>query len=162
MEFPELHKLNLSQQVDLLLKIDPTYKGWNRNDLFSHLKREGINTLREEQMAENTTTEGEHEASASAAQTHALGGEGEASVAAQQPLTTDEIKKWNTDQVIQHLTEKFPGKFSEAALNILRNEEIEGRAFLKLTKGDLMADGMKRGPASIIDDYVKELNGMYH
>jgi hypothetical protein len=40
----------------------------------------------------------------------------------------------------------------------LREQEIEGSAFLRQTEEKLMADGMKRGPAAVIAGYVNELN----
>ncbi|RUP06369.1 hypothetical protein BC936DRAFT_140350 [Jimgerdemannia flammicorona] len=51
-----------------------------------------------------------------------------------QPLTTGEIIKWNTDYIIQHLTEKFSEDFDEEDFNILRKEKIKGYTFLGLIK----------------------------
>ena len=76
-------------------------------------------------------------------------------------LTVDEIKEWDIDQVIDYLKEKFP-KLSQRALNILRDNEVEGISFLGLTKEELMQDGMVRGPAKVIAEHVQELKGMYH
>ena len=76
----------------------------------------------------------------------------------QAPSIAD-IEKWNTEQLIQHLQAKFPNKLSKAALDILKEQRIRGRAFLRLTEKDL-SDGMKRGPASVIAGYVEELKGM--
>ena len=76
-----------------------------------------------------------------------------------QPPSITDIEGWNTDQLIRHLQSKFPGKLDEEDLEILKKEKIEGMAFLEQTKEDLMADHMKRGPASIIAKYIKELKG---
>ena len=78
----------------------------------------------------------------------------------QAPSAAD-IRGWNTEQLIQHLQKKFPNKLSQAALDILSDNEIEGTSFLNLTKEKLMAAGMKLGPASVIAGYVEELKGMY-
>ena len=78
----------------------------------------------------------------------------------QSPSVAD-IGKWNTEQLIQHLQSKFAGQLSTTALNVLRENEIGGISFLSLTKEDLMAAGMKLGPASVIAGYVEELKGMY-
>ncbi|RUP44359.1 hypothetical protein BC936DRAFT_149582 [Jimgerdemannia flammicorona] len=72
-------------------------------------------------------------------------------------LTTDEIMKWNTDRIIQHLTKKFPEEFDEEDFNVLRKEKIKGRVFLGLTKEKLKAYGMAGGPAKVIADCVTEL-----
>ncbi|RUS26189.1 hypothetical protein BC938DRAFT_471107 [Jimgerdemannia flammicorona] len=66
---------------------------------------------------------------------------------AAQPLTTDGINKWNTDQVIQHLQAKFPGDFDNEDLEVLQKRKIRGRAFLKLTEEKLMTHGMEPGQA---------------
>ena len=78
----------------------------------------------------------------------------------QAPSIAD-IEEWNTEQLIQHLQAKFPDDISNTALNILKEQEIEGVAFLRLTEEDLMSYGMKCGPASVIAGYVEELIGMY-
>ena len=79
----------------------------------------------------------------------------------QLPSITD-VESWSTEQLIQHLQAKFPDDLNRAALDILREQEIRGRAFLKQTKEDLTSYGMKGGPASIIASYVKDLKRMYH
>ena len=86
--------------------------------------------------------------------------EGNSVVAVQSPSIAD-IKESNTEQLIKHLQEKFPKDLVEEDFGILRHERIRGSSFLRLTKEDLMADGMKRGPASVIAGYVEELKGMY-
>src|SRR4051812_35803463 len=78
-----------------------------------------------------------------------------------QPLSISDIKEWSTEQLIQHLQAKFPDDISVTALNILEEQEIRGHAFLALTKKDLMADGMKGGPAAVIAGYVNELKGVF-
>lgn len=59
--------------------------------------------------------------------------------------------------MVDHLKNKFPQDINEVALEILLDNEIGGRAFLKLTVDGLKSDGMKSGPASVINDYVQEL-----
>ena len=78
-----------------------------------------------------------------------------------QPPSIADIRGWNTEQLIQHLQSKFPNKLDNEDLGILTKNKIEGISFLSLTKEDLMALGMKFGPASVIAGYVEELKGMY-
>jgi len=80
------------------------------------------------------------------------------SVIATQSLFITDINGWSTEQVIQHLQTTFPNKLTKTALDILREQEIEGTAFLTLTGEKLERYGMKGGPASIIAGYVKGLN----
>ena len=72
-----------------------------------------------------------------------------------------DVKSWSTEQLIQHLKDRFPDDLNRAALDILREQEIRGRAFLTLIKEELMAVGMKLGPASVIIRYVEDLKRMY-
>ncbi|RUO95818.1 hypothetical protein BC936DRAFT_143166, partial [Jimgerdemannia flammicorona] len=81
---------------------------------------------------------------------------GRFSTAAQLPPATD-IEKWDTKKIVQHLQDKFPGELLQEDFDILVAQRIGGHSFLRLTKDDLMADGMKRGPATVIAGYVEEL-----
>ena len=76
--------------------------------------------------------------------------------ATQSPSITD-IKKWSTEQLIQHLQAKFP-KLKKDSLDILDQNDVEGIGFLSLTEDKLMAVGMKLGPAVIIAGYIEQLN----
>ncbi|CAG8648725.1 10516_t:CDS:10, partial [Ambispora leptoticha] len=81
----------------------------------------------------------------------------ESSVIATQPLSITDIKEWSTEQLTRHLQTKFLDDLDDEDLEILRKGKIRGRAFQMLTKEELMADGMKRGPASVIADYINKL-----
>ena len=74
----------------------------------------------------------------------------------QSPSIAD-IREWDTAQVIRYL--KYPNKLDDEDLGILKANKIEAISFLSLTKEDLLADAIKRGPASLIASYVAELNG---
>jgi hypothetical protein len=78
------------------------------------------------------------------------------------PPSATNTEGYNTDQVIQHLQDKFPKKLSDVALDILRKQEVEGIAFLELTEEKLTKHpyNMAGGPAAVIGRYVKELNGV--
>ena len=67
----------------------------------------------------------------------------------------DEIKKYNTDELISFLRGQDLG-LSEIALKILENEEVNGRAFINITKEELRDYGMKGGPAKNLADFAKE------
>ncbi|RUP22196.1 hypothetical protein BC936DRAFT_139107 [Jimgerdemannia flammicorona] len=75
----------------------------------------------------------------------------------QPPLTTGEIRKWNTDRIIQHLKDNFPDDLDEEDFDILRKGKIKGCAFLGLTEEKLMAYGMVCGLAGVIVSCVAEL-----
>src|SRR3954462_2578713 len=67
----------------------------------------------------------------------------------------DKIKKYNTDELISFLRGQDLG-LSEIALKILENEEVNGRAFINITKEELRDYGMKGGPAKNLADFAKE------
>ncbi|CAG8487133.1 7446_t:CDS:2 [Paraglomus occultum] len=56
---------------------------------------------------------------------------------------------------------EFPTKFIEEDFRILRENRIEGIAFLALTEEKLERYGMKGGPANIIVDYIKKLKASF-
>ncbi|RUP45803.1 hypothetical protein BC936DRAFT_147715 [Jimgerdemannia flammicorona] len=83
---------------------------------------------------------------------------GRSAPAARNP-SISEIKSWETDHVIKYLRSIFPEKdISNEDMDIIRNHQIGGRAFLNLTLEGLFACGMKLGPASNIMAFVKKLN----
>jgi hypothetical protein len=67
----------------------------------------------------------------------------------------DEIKKYNTDELISFLRGQDLG-LSESALKILENEDVTGRAFFKMTKQDFRDIDIKAGPALVLADFAKE------
>ncbi|RIA79056.1 hypothetical protein C1645_132228 [Glomus cerebriforme] len=67
----------------------------------------------------------------------------------------DEIKKYDTAKLIDFLQERDLG-LSETAIKILEKEEIDGRAFLKLTKDEFRSVGLGLGPAVKLADFAKE------
>ncbi|RUP42715.1 hypothetical protein BC936DRAFT_138190 [Jimgerdemannia flammicorona] len=139
MEIPESLLPNLSELINLLGEFDPTYK-------------EKLYT------ATSSPMEGSSKLLNAISATQASTSSSEAT----QPFTTDDINKWSTKDVIQHLQAKFPGDFDAEDFEVLLKRKIRGRAFLKLTEGKLSDIGMEYGPASIIAGYIKELNCMYH
>ena len=67
------------------------------------------------------------------------------------------VRKLNTENLIKFLCEEEDLQLNETHFEILRNEEIAGRDFLKLTEEKLRSYGMKGGPASRIADFAKEV-----
>src|SRR5436305_10202885 len=67
----------------------------------------------------------------------------------------DEVKKYDTGALISFLQERDLG-LSETAIKILEKEEIDGCAFLKLSKQDFRDYGMPGGPTIKLVDFAKE------
>ena len=67
----------------------------------------------------------------------------------------DEIKKYDTEKLISFLQERDLG-LSETAIKILEKEEIDGCAFLKLTKDEFRSVSLGLGPAIKLADFAKE------
>ena len=68
----------------------------------------------------------------------------------------DEIKKYKTNELIDFLRKEEELELSEEVFEILEKEEVNGRAFLKMTKQDFREYGMKGGPSVILADFTKE------
>ena len=68
----------------------------------------------------------------------------------------DEIKKYDTAKLIEFLQGQENLGLNDPAIKILENEEINGRAFINITKEKLRSYGMKGGPASNIAVFAKE------
>jgi hypothetical protein len=68
----------------------------------------------------------------------------------------DEIKKYKPAELISFLQEKEDLEINDKIIKILEKEEINGRAFLKLTEEKLCAVGLGLGPATILVDFAKE------
>ena len=62
-------------------------------------------------------------------------------------ITMKEIRKYNTVELIDFLKSQEYLGLSETAIKILENEEINGLAFIDITKEELQSYGMKDGPA---------------
>ncbi|RHZ53526.1 hypothetical protein Glove_441g117 [Diversispora epigaea] len=76
------------------------------------------------------------------------------------PILVEVVRKYNAEQLIQFLREKEEDlQFNDAHFEILRNQEITGRDFFKLTKDEYMQAGMKLGPATRLVDFAKEIKG---
>jgi len=71
-----------------------------------------------------------------------------------------EIEKLNEDKLVEFLRGTNPD-LKDDVFDTFKYEQINGRAFLKLTKDDLKDMGLKSGPAIIIVEYIKELDRMY-
>ncbi|RUP05257.1 hypothetical protein BC936DRAFT_140522 [Jimgerdemannia flammicorona] len=74
-----------------------------------------------------------------------------------QPLSITDIQGWNTDELINHLRGKLD--ISERSFTILKEQEIDGDTFLKLTQEELERWGMAGGPAKKIVEYANKLKG---
>ena len=68
----------------------------------------------------------------------------------------DEIKKYDTAKLIEFLQGQENLGLNEPAIKILENEEINGRAFINITKEELRDYGMKGGPAKNLADFAKD------
>ena len=66
-----------------------------------------------------------------------------------------EIKKYKTAELISYLQEQELG-LSEEVIKILENNDVTGRAFLKMTKQDFQDINLKAGPALVLADFAKE------
>ena len=67
------------------------------------------------------------------------------------------VRKLDTENLIEFLRGEEDLQLNETHFEILRNEEIAGRDFLKVTEEKLRSYGMKGGPASRIADFAKEV-----
>src|SRR5436190_2212525 len=67
----------------------------------------------------------------------------------------DNIKKYDTAKLISFLQEQDL-RLSETTTKILEKEEIDGYAFLILSKQDFQDYGMPGGPAVKLADFAKE------
>jgi hypothetical protein len=70
----------------------------------------------------------------------------------------DEIKKYDTAKLIEYLRGEKDLGLSDKALEILETQEVNGRAFLKLTEEKLLRHpyNLPGGPASNLADFAKE------
>ena len=64
------------------------------------------------------------------------------------------------DQVINHVGGAIQDFISEDAA-ILRSGRINGARFLRISEEQLVTDGMARGPASDIANYLERIKGTY-
>ena len=67
-----------------------------------------------------------------------------------------EIKKYETKELIDFLRKKEDLKLSQKVFEVLEKEEINGPAFLKITKEELRSIGLGLGPAMVLADFAKE------
>ncbi|CAG8831427.1 15434_t:CDS:1, partial [Gigaspora rosea] len=68
---------------------------------------------------------------------------------------TDEIKEYDTEQLVAYLKSVKTLKLDEDDLSILRQEEYTGGSFLKITREDLLDAGFKRGPSRRLAEFAK-------
>src|SRR6185369_2211544 len=68
----------------------------------------------------------------------------------------EEIKKYKTKELIDFLCKEKNLDLDDDDLSILEKEEINGPAFLKITKEELRSYGMPGGPALVLADFAKE------
>src|SRR5438034_919781 len=71
-------------------------------------------------------------------------------------MLAEEIKKYKTEALIKYLQKKEDLGLDNVDLEIIRKQKIMGRAFLKISKEEYMQDGIARGPATALVDFVKE------
>jgi hypothetical protein len=69
---------------------------------------------------------------------------------------TDKIKKYDTAKLIEYLQGQGLG-LSETAIKILEEEEVDGCAFLKMTKQDFRDINVKGGPAVKLVEFAKSV-----
>ncbi|CAG8797314.1 31452_t:CDS:2 [Gigaspora margarita] len=72
------------------------------------------------------------------------------------PTLAEFVRKYDTEQLIKFLRENDL-QLNDAHFEILRNEEVNGRAFLNSTKQDFIDYGLKGGPAKMLTDFAKEV-----
>ncbi|RUS26440.1 hypothetical protein BC938DRAFT_470764, partial [Jimgerdemannia flammicorona] len=161
--------------LDTATSTEEPSQAYDRNVLYSHLKQEGIierlNTLREDFISKSRETvtleqmeglsKNKEKAAATQASTSASTSAAQPQVEVPEGSTSsslaDEIKKWNTNQVIEYLQATLPNDLDGDDLAILKQQKIAGRAFLRLTEDKLTKYGMVEGPASAIAGHVEEL-----
>ena len=61
--------------------------------------------------------------------------------------TAEEVKGWDTARVEEFALEV---KLSAKAVDVLKENEINGESLLSLTKDDLLRAGLMMGPATIL------------
>jgi hypothetical protein len=69
---------------------------------------------------------------------------------------SEEIKNYNTESLIEFLRGQEHLQLKDAHFNILREQKIEGRAFLNITKDGYLSWGLKEGPATVLVNFAKE------
>ncbi|KAF0470268.1 hypothetical protein F8M41_025408 [Gigaspora margarita] len=74
------------------------------------------------------------------------------------PTLAHVVKRWKTKELIDFLRKEEDLDLSETAIKILEKEEINGRAFLKITKEELRDYGMPGGPTLNLADFAKDLS----
>ena len=74
-----------------------------------------------------------------------------------QPPSLTDIQGWNTDELINHLRGKLD--ISERSFTILKEQEIDGDTFLKVTQEELQGCGIVLAPAKKIVEYANKLKG---
>ena len=67
--------------------------------------------------------------------------------------SVDVVKTWDTADVVKFASELG---LSATATEVLKKNEINGKSLLTLTKEDMRADGMPRGPATILAASIEE------
>ncbi|RGB22223.1 hypothetical protein C1646_822629 [Rhizophagus diaphanus] len=76
------------------------------------------------------------------------------------PLVDVVKKEWKKDNVITFLQRKDLNlDLDDEDIEIIRSKKIGGKAFLSLTKEELLSYGLQPGPAIAIAELVKEIKG---
>jgi len=68
----------------------------------------------------------------------------------------DEIKKYNTTELIDFLRKEEDLGLDDDDLEIIRKQKVNGRAFLKTSKEEFQGLGFGFGPAKNLADFAKE------
>ncbi|KAF0391238.1 hypothetical protein F8M41_010768 [Gigaspora margarita] len=71
-------------------------------------------------------------------------------------LDIDEIREYDTEQLVVYLQSVKTLKLDEDDLSILRKEKYTGVNFLKITEEKLRGNGLRDGPAERLADFAKE------
>ncbi|UZO23100.1 uncharacterized protein OCT59_015444 [Rhizophagus irregularis] len=71
-------------------------------------------------------------------------------------ISVEDVKKYNTDELISLLRKQDLGLIKED-FDIIETERINGRTFFKTTKQDFRDYGMKGGPATALTEFANEI-----
>ncbi|CAG8838633.1 21535_t:CDS:1, partial [Cetraspora pellucida] len=73
--------------------------------------------------------------------------------------TADEVRRCKTtEQLIEFLGKQDLG-LDDDDFKIIHEQKIKGRNFLSLNVDELMQDGLKRGPAKTIAEFIEKIKG---
>jgi hypothetical protein len=74
------------------------------------------------------------------------------------PTLAEVVRKYKTSELIDFLRNEEDLELDDEDCEIIRNQKVNGRAFLRLTEEKLRSYGMKGGPATVLAEFAKELS----